>query len=59
MYESDLTAWLVAVVGLFDRILSAVLSVPLFRFFFAVLLFVVVVSLFAWLTTRGRIDRRR
>ena len=59
MYETDLTAWLVAVVELYDKILSAVLAVPMFRFFFAVLLFVVVVSLFTWLTTRGRIDRRR
>ena len=55
----DLNDWLLSVADLYNDTLNAIMGVPIGRFFLSALLFLVVVELVAWLTTRGRIDRKR
>lgn len=57
MYDS-FSVWLASVVSLFDKIISAATTIPIFSLILAVLLFIVLFTMFAWLTARGRIDRR-
>ena len=54
----DLNNWLLDVADLYNDTLSAIMGVPVGRFFLSALLFLVVVELIAWLATRGRIDRK-
>mgnify|MGYP007069931416 CR=1 FL=1 len=50
----DFIAWLVAVLGLFSDILNTLITVDIFCFFLAWLLFVSVVSFVALLVRSGR-----
>ena len=53
----DLTRFLSAVLGLYNDIFNAIWTVPLFRFFLAVLLLCSIVAFFSALVRRGKNGR--
>lgn len=52
-YYIDLSTWISSVVSLFGGVYDAVMDLPVLRFFLVVLIFLVAVSLLAWLVRRG------
>ena len=51
---TELSGWMVEVIGLFEKTLQSMMEIPVFLYLLAVLAFLMVSGLFGWLIYLGR-----